>query len=235
MNVRLLRLAGLVLAQAALPLWATTFTVTNTSDSGPGSLRQAIIDANADTSNCSTTTPHSIGFNIPGAGPHVIAPTSALPTIVSFADINGYTQPGTSQNTLATGTNAVLSIVIDGSAAGATDALVYGIQTGRPCTPSFSSVLGLVIRNFSGAAISAATNVFGAKVPALPPGKFLTALAIRVGSAPDSPFISSEFSACLLITGPPLTFTDIPTLSEWSLMSMAPLLGMLGLYRLRKH
>jgi hypothetical protein len=40
-----LLLAGVLLA-TSLPAAATTYAVTNTSDSGTGSLRQAILDAN---------------------------------------------------------------------------------------------------------------------------------------------------------------------------------------------
>ena len=47
-------------------LAAATFTVTNTNDSGAGSLRQAILDAN------SGAGPHTIQFAIPGAGVHTI-------------------------------------------------------------------------------------------------------------------------------------------------------------------
>ena len=48
---------------------ASTLVVTNTNDSGPGSLRQAITDANA------TADPRdTITFNIPGAGLHTIRP-----------------------------------------------------------------------------------------------------------------------------------------------------------------
>ena len=54
---------------------ASSFVVTNTNDAGPGSLRQAILDANASPGT------DVIGFNIPGAGPHTIQPiTSTLPT-----------------------------------------------------------------------------------------------------------------------------------------------------------
>ena len=53
---------------------AATFTVTTTADSGPGSLRQAITDANAGDG-------HTIAFAIPGSGPHVIAPASGLPLL----------------------------------------------------------------------------------------------------------------------------------------------------------
>jgi len=47
------------------------FTVLNTNDAGPGSLRQAITDANA-----APTPPHNINFAMPGAGVQTIAPRS---------------------------------------------------------------------------------------------------------------------------------------------------------------
>lgn len=56
--VRLLRALGLVLL-AAQALGATTFTVSNTNDAGAGSLRQAIIDANAD-ATATAISPHTI-------------------------------------------------------------------------------------------------------------------------------------------------------------------------------
>src|SRR5262245_43530737 len=48
---------------------AVTLVVTNTSDSGAGSLRQAILSA-----NLTPSVADVINFNIPGAGPHVITP-----------------------------------------------------------------------------------------------------------------------------------------------------------------
>ena len=66
---------------------ATTFTVTNTNNSGAGSLRQAILDAN---SNPGTD---SITFNI-GSGLQTIALTSELPGITDPVVIDGTTQPG---------------------------------------------------------------------------------------------------------------------------------------------
>ena len=77
-----------VVAQAA-PAMAATFTVTTTADSGAGSLRQAITDSNG------AGPGNTIAFAIPGSGPHVISPTTALPSI--FQDgtaVDGCTQPG---------------------------------------------------------------------------------------------------------------------------------------------
>jgi titin len=96
---------------------STTFTVTNTNDNGPGSLRQAINDAN-DTSGADV-----IEFNIPGSGVHTIAPISALPKIVDAVTINGYTQPGAQPNGKVVGSDAVLAIQLSGANAGITDGL----------------------------------------------------------------------------------------------------------------
>jgi hypothetical protein len=67
----------------AVGLAHPTFLVTNTNDSGVGSLRQAIIDANANPG------PDLIQFNIPGNGVQTIMPTSALPTITDTVTIDG--------------------------------------------------------------------------------------------------------------------------------------------------
>jgi hypothetical protein len=67
---------------------ASTFTVTNTNNSGAGSLRQAIIDAN------SNPDVSSIIFNIAGAAPYTINLQSGLPTISTTITINATTQPG---------------------------------------------------------------------------------------------------------------------------------------------
>ena len=116
---------GLTLAMllAAAPLGATTYTVTNTNDSGAGSLRQAITDANGNAGA------DAIHFNIPGSDPGcdgggvcTIAPLSALPTFTDAVTIDGYTQPGAAVNTAANGTNAVLKIALSGANFGA-DAL----------------------------------------------------------------------------------------------------------------
>ena len=48
--------------QATSAAAAATFTVTNTNDTGPGSLRQAITDANA------AAGADTIAFNVSGAG-----------------------------------------------------------------------------------------------------------------------------------------------------------------------
>jgi hypothetical protein len=90
----------------------TTFTVTNTLDSGPGSFRQAILDANA-TPNVGG--PDRIEFDIGSAyqnadGSATIQPLTQLPSLTDPVVIDGYTQAGASPNTLPQGENAVLKI-----------------------------------------------------------------------------------------------------------------------------
>ncbi|HEY6563003.1 MAG TPA: right-handed parallel beta-helix repeat-containing protein, partial [Pirellulaceae bacterium] len=89
------------------------FTVTTTADAGAGSLRQAILDANA------MANADDIVFDIPGAGPHVIQPLSPLPDITETVTVDGFTQPGATPNTnpIDQPINADLRIVIDGSLA----------------------------------------------------------------------------------------------------------------------
>jgi hypothetical protein len=71
---------GAVLAGAA-PAAAATFTVTNTNDSGPGSLRQALIDANA------AAGADDIAFTV--VAPATVSLLSALPPITGPLTING--------------------------------------------------------------------------------------------------------------------------------------------------
>lgn len=75
-------------------IFGDLFIVTNTQDSGPGSLRQAILDSNG-----ALATLNNIHFNIPGSGTHIIIPLSDLPDITHPVIIDGYTQPGSSPAT----------------------------------------------------------------------------------------------------------------------------------------
>ena len=63
--------------------------VRTTADSGPGSLRQAILDADTVTAG-----PVTIDFAIPGLGVQTIVPLSPLPPITTSMLVDGTTQPG---------------------------------------------------------------------------------------------------------------------------------------------
>ena len=133
-----------VYAFCALPraAMADTFLVINTNDTGPGSLRQAIADANGHAGL------DTIAFNIPGAGLQTVTPASVLPNITDPVVIDGYTQPGASPNTLAQGNNAVLLIELNGTSAGAGEnGITVANSTGT------TTIRGLVINRFGGEGI----------------------------------------------------------------------------------
>ena len=69
-------------------LLSASTIVTTAADSGVGSLRQAILNANTNPG------PDTITFNIPGSGVQTIAPASALPQITDAVSVDGTTQPG---------------------------------------------------------------------------------------------------------------------------------------------
>src|SRR5262249_22580183 len=115
-----------------------TITVTTVADDltpndGSMSLREAITALDAGNAlgdpDVVAQNPGTFGSNdtirfaIPGAGLHTISVGSdasasglALPALTKPALIDGYSQPGSSPNTLASGDNAVLLIELNGSA-----------------------------------------------------------------------------------------------------------------------
>jgi parallel beta-helix repeat protein len=109
----------------------STFTVTNTADSGAGSLRQAILDSNAHNGS------DQIRFNIPGSGVHTINLVSALPVITDTVALDGTTQPGYKGSPL---------IELNGAG---TPILTAGLVLNG----ANDSVRGLVINRFSDAGI----------------------------------------------------------------------------------
>ncbi len=118
---------------------ANTFVVSNAADSGAGSLRQAILDANANSGE------DIITFHISGSGAHSIMLSAALPTITDPLTIDGTTQTGFAGFPL---------IELNGINA--------GNNAGLRITAGHCVVRGLVINRFSGDGIrmeGAGTNI----------------------------------------------------------------------------
>jgi parallel beta-helix repeat protein len=114
----------LYLAGHAAPSFAfgSTFAVTNTNDAGPGSLRQAILDANTNVGV------DKIIFSIAPEGSHVITLQSLLPAITDAVSIDGTSQPGYSSGD---GPRIVISgseIEIDGTPI---EESCFGVEGGR--------------------------------------------------------------------------------------------------------
>ena len=118
----------------------TAFDVYSTADSGPGSLRQAIIDSNA------TAGPNAIVFDLTAGD--AIQPLSPLPAITTPVTIDGTTAQGWSGSP---------GIQIDGSQAGAG---ANGFDLAAPG----STIEGLTIGNFSGNGIQIEASASGATI-----------------------------------------------------------------------
>lgn len=143
---------------------AATVTVTGTADTvavdGAVTLREAITSMNAGANTNADVvavgaygTADTITFNIPGAGPHTITVGALpLPTLTVPVTINGYSEPGSSPNTLAVGNDAVLNIVLQGSTPGLHGLTIFQGASG-------SVVRGLVIRGHTFGIQLQASNV----------------------------------------------------------------------------
>jgi hypothetical protein len=110
---------------------AATFTVSNVADSGAGSFRQALIDAN------SASGIDTINFSI-GSGHVQIIPTSPLPPIIHPVIIDATSQPGYSAAPL-------IEISGQGSGSGAVGIRITGGSGGA----SGSTVKGLIINRYN--------------------------------------------------------------------------------------
>ncbi|MBV9469462.1 MAG: CSLREA domain-containing protein, partial [Abitibacteriaceae bacterium] len=150
-------------AQDVAVTTGTAFVVNSTADTAdanpgdgacdvdpatPGSqctLRAAIQESNA------LPGLDTINFNIPGGGVQTITPASALPVITQPVIIDGFSQPGSTSNTLSGGSNATMLIELNGTSAG-------GSVDGLRLTGGGSTVRGLVINHFSGNAITLDTT-----------------------------------------------------------------------------
>ena len=130
-------LAGMFFQDAAQ---ANVYLVTNTSDTGAGSLRQAITSAN------SNPGPDTIQFQISGSGPFTITLASILPFVVDSVTIDGTTQSGYGTNPL---------VELNGASAGN----AAGLQL-NPGSDG-STIMGLAINRFSaqGIVINSSNNV----------------------------------------------------------------------------
>ncbi len=135
---------------------AATFVVTSTSDAGAGSLRQAVIDANAASSD------DTIAFNIPGNGPHTIVLGTALPSISGRLVVDGYTQPGSAPNTLTTGEgglNAVLAIELTSPG--------FSFNTFNLLSSTHLTLQGLAIHGFGNVIVGPSNSLAGTGVQVL--------------------------------------------------------------------
>ena len=148
MRVSALRFAA-ALALGVLPCAGAagaTFSVVNTDDGGPGSLRQAILDANAHAA-AAPAEANAITFAIPGNGPFRIAPPAQarLPNLRGTLTIDGYTQAGSRPNVSTPddgGLDGRLQIEIHGPGSG------YGLVLDSGAAATDVTLRGIVLNGF---------------------------------------------------------------------------------------
>ena len=136
--------AGATPIQSQLNLTDGVFLVSTTADSGPGSLRQAILDSNAASGGANT-----IEFAIAGLGAQTIMTGSSLPPITNPVVVDGSSQPGYAGTPL---------IVLDGRNA--------GTAAGLTISTSGSTIRGLDIVDFlfGGGILVAGPNASGNQI-----------------------------------------------------------------------
>jgi hypothetical protein len=120
-------------------------TVTNTNDSGSGSLRSAI---QGSISHGSGLVTFDIGS---GCGPRVIELNSPLPDITVPIIFNGHNQPGYVANDLDTGDDAQLCIILEAGNDNVTNGLI--VPSGAADSVSIV-VWGIAFSGFSNAAVN---------------------------------------------------------------------------------
>ncbi len=167
-------------------------TVTNTNDSGTGSLRQAILGANG------TPGKNLIFFDIPGTCPRSINLNTALPVISESLSIFAYTQAGSATNTAEISDNAIRCIILRPVNVGA---IAKGLQVaGNAGSGIQLGVDGMALGGFATTAIELVGGeahfvqgaqfggtVGGVSLPANGTNIFLGAsLGARVGGPSDS-------------------------------------------------
>jgi hypothetical protein len=175
---------GLLFLASAAVQGAVIFPhVTNVNNSGSGSLRAAITAANANGKDGAI-----VFFNIGSScGPHVIHLATALPDLTAEVHIEGYTQSGSSKNTLDfdAGNDASICIVLDG------DGQVDDAFTVPASVPDVMeiSVQGIAFSGFTHSAV----NLRG--------GSNHVVAGIRTGGTLGSAHLNTNFYGVILAAG----------------------------------
>jgi hypothetical protein len=197
------RINGLKVDRGAYELGSapgSILSVINSNDSGAGSLRDALADAEAAPGR------QVIRFAIPGACPRVIALSSPLPTLTGLVTIDGYSQPGARANDSLLGFNAITCVVLAANPVSVPYALRFA-SSGE----GGSEVRGLAFSAFQGtdgtaAAIQVASgadhrilgNQFGGSVAGL--GLTANRQAIHVDDGASRVVIGGDIEARNLIS-----------------------------------
>ncbi len=157
-----------------------TYIVSTTADSGAGSLRQAILDANANAADQA-----EIIFQLPGSCPQVIGLDTTLPPITSPVRISGYSQAGAAPNADPYYFYPTLCVLLKPKSG----TLSYGLLVPASATKGALDVSGIGFGGFGqpimllgGTSHRIAGNQFGGNYYGIDlPGAGLNAIAVGMG------------------------------------------------------
>jgi hypothetical protein len=203
---------------AVLTQTGNIFTVVNTNDSGPGSLRQAILDVNG-----VSTLGDQIQFAITNLST-TISPASALPAITDSVTIDGYTQSGALANTSPQAFNGVVRVRLAGTSAGAG-------ANGLVLSGGNSTVRGLLITGFTGDGIELSVLggnviegcVIGLDAAGADAGN--TGNGILITGSPDNSIGGASFAARNVISGNNAGGIEITGGFAWNTQVLNNLIG----------
>ena len=177
-----------------VPASAALLTVFTTNDTGLGSFRQALVDANVSPGG------DVINFQLPGPGPYIIQPATQWPEVRSPIVIDGRTQPGFSNKPIVELNGSLLTPANFGLHLAGGNSILQGlVLNGFPNDAVFvSGAGGTVIRgNFIG------TDREGASAVPNGGGIYLASTNHLVGgtNANDRNIISGNRSSAVLLAG----------------------------------
>jgi len=183
---------------------SATLTVTNSNNSGTGSLRTAITSAN------SNANFKKIVFDIPGSCPHQISLTSALPALTQPVGIEGYTQPGSVLNQQNLEFDGTICVFLSGN-----NALSTGLHLQTQAADDEMTVRGLGFYGFSSEALRISGpgkgivrgNIFGTGLPIF--GQNFADAVIRVLDAPGTTIGTSSAADKNVIGGGAVVGIDL--------------------------
>ena len=167
----------------------STFTVSNTADSGTGSLRAAITQSNQ------TSGPNTIDFAIPGNYLQTIGLQSALPAITNPVTIDGTSEPGYFGDPM---------IILDGSGAGAS-------ANGLTVEAADVTVKGLAIESFGGDGVLVAggtSDVITADFIGISPPGYLNPGTALIGAATAGNAPAGNHSGVVVESSAGVTISD---------------------------
>ena len=167
---------ALLSLSASAPVWASTYSVTSSADSGAGSLREAITSANADANSTIVIDPSVTSLTLATALPDITAPLTILASAPVVVDGQAVSLPLTHAGVLTGATGATGSSGLIRSPGLAGQAGTAGTAGGKyspglifPASPGLPGGAGAT-GNVAGAGVAGGSGIGGSQFSLLNSG-----------------------------------------------------------------